>query len=227
MPDELNSPYNPLNPTTPTASESLGHHHQSSECADPNSPHHTLDCGHVVLIPLLPAANPIPSTPVPKSAHAPNCLRLVTALKPSLPLSWLKNTLPAPFVCPQCVEMCVRCDYDSFAFLDRGSARRDREMNIELWTYEAVLSMVEDGGRMCEVAAGVGQDEIEDRREIDAEDASRVAVLKARYHDQAMKQQDEMDELAERLGDTKVGELDGDMDIEDFLKSLDGLRACD
>jgi hypothetical protein len=54
---------------------------------------------------------------------------------------------------------------------------------------------------------------------------SRVAVLKARCHDQATKQQEEMDELAERLGDARVGEIDEDGNVDELLKSLEVLRA--
>lgn len=56
---------------------------------------------------------------------------------------------------------------------------------------------------------GHGEDEVGGGMEMDVDDASQVAVLKAKSHDQTAKQRDKMDELADRLRDANVGQIDG------------------
>lgn len=49
-----------------------------------------------------------------------------------------------------------------------------------------------------------------------------MAILKAKRQGQAAKQPDEIDDLAERLGDAKVGQIDGDVDMDGLMNSLEG-----
>jgi hypothetical protein len=76
----------------------------NSPCNNHDTHCHTLDCGHIVFS---------SSSSSNKSACSPNCIHAVYFQKPQLPLSSLKNTSLSPFICPQCVETCVRLDYDS------------------------------------------------------------------------------------------------------------------
>jgi hypothetical protein len=179
-------------------------------------------------------------------------------LKPQFPLSWLINTSLEPFICLKCAEYCVRHDYDVLLIQHRqkgGRLANEKETNVHLWTYAAILEMVEDGGRMCEGTSGrstttnvrahqslvVGRvadlarrtvTELEELRnweirctndlvggqqegnvEIDVDDASQMALLLARYPKQCTVRSEEFDELADRLGDAKVGVGDENADM--------------
>jgi hypothetical protein len=100
----------------------------SSLCDNPSTPYHTLSCGHTIL--------PSPSSTVSttsKSPCSPNCHRAIYILKPQLPFSWLKNTSPEPFICPKCVEECVRADYDILLRRQReqgGRIANQKEVNV-------------------------------------------------------------------------------------------------
>jgi hypothetical protein len=63
-------------------------------------------------------------------------------------------------------------------------------------------------------ASGVGN-RVAEGGEIDVDDASQMALLRAGYSEQDVKRSEELDELAERLADAKVGmgEGDGEMDL--------------
>ncbi|KAH7406871.1 hypothetical protein DE146DRAFT_407583 [Phaeosphaeria sp. MPI-PUGE-AT-0046c] len=133
--------HTPSQPSTTSTSPT----HPFSYCDSPNTQLHTLDCGHIIF-------DPSPSHS--RTPCAPNCTRTIYKLKPQLPLAWFKNTLPEPFICPQCVEECVRADYN--VLLERSVQKGGaRETNVRLWTYGAMMDMIRDGGRRCEGTSGL------------------------------------------------------------------------
>jgi hypothetical protein len=248
-----------------------------SNCDDRLSPFHNLDCGHVV--------HTVKYTFKGKTACGPGCIRSVFLQKPNLPIISFKNTSSLPFVCPECVEDCVRHDYDSMLRKHRAEGGRladDKEANVKLWTYKEILGMAGPGEsgfigmRMCEgrfggvfklrhvakwqaliasseeaiisgwsgnaqhTVAETGGFTFCDMRdsqamstrpssgdvEIDPEDASHVALLRARYRDQAVRKlqhSDELDQLAEQLGDAKVSAGEEDVEMMDLATDLEGL----
>ncbi|KAF2828131.1 hypothetical protein CC86DRAFT_439054 [Ophiobolus disseminans] len=235
-----------------------------SFCNNPSTHLHTLDCGHTVFSSTSNTTppSPFPSSPTPKSPCSPNCLRAIYTLKPSLPLTWLKHTSLAPFVCPVCVEACMRADYSVLLVQHRESGGRlanATETNIRLWTYAAMIKMVAEGGRMCEgmagcfamrdvgayegltissgsssiattIRAGVGSWKMRhgveagmgEETEMDGDWVSLVAVLEARYQGHARREGGEVEDLAERLCDARVGLGDGDVEMEDLAEDFGG-----
>lgn len=75
--------------------------------------------------------------------------------------------------------------------------------------------------RGVQATHGEDRDEGDGGMEMDTEDASQADILKAKSHDQPAKQRDKMDELADRLGDAKVGQIDGYVDMEGLMSSLE------
>jgi hypothetical protein len=61
--------------------------------------------------------------------------------------------------------------------------------------------------------------------EMDADDASQTALLRARYQEQCVKKSEELDDLVDRLGDAKVGMGDGDVEMEDLVLELDCVKT--
>ncbi|KAH3907390.1 hypothetical protein HBH56_188420 [Parastagonospora nodorum] len=148
-----------------------------------------------------------------------------------------------------------------------GRLANSKDTNVRLWTYTAILEMIEAGGRMCESLVGpfkthdiqayqaltdirtveVIQGTISElegmtrwdmrdapnmmtrssnrETELDADDASRVALLRAQHEEQPDKQHAELDDLADWLGGAKVGDGDGDVDMEDLATNLESFRA--
>jgi hypothetical protein len=72
--------------------------------------------------------------------------------------------------------------------------------------------------------AGVVKNEV-DGVEIDGDDASQMALTKARYCVQCGERSAELDELAERLEDAKVGIQEGDVEMEDLVFDLEGMET--
>jgi hypothetical protein len=143
----------------------------------------------------------------------------------------------------------------------------DKDTNVRLWTYTAIVEMIEAGGRMCEslvgpfkthdihayqvltdgLTVGVIQGTISELEgmtrwdlreprsmttqalnrgtELDANDASRTAFLRAQFEQQLNKQRAELDDLADWLGGAKVGDGDGDVDMENLATNLENFRA--
>jgi len=148
-----------------------------------------------------------------------------------------------------------------------GRLANDKDTNVRLWTYTAIVEMIEAGGRMCESLVGpfkthdihayqaltdgstVGfiHDTISElegmmrwdlresrsmttrapnrNTELDANDASRAALLREHFEQQPNKQRAVLDDLADWLGGAKVGDGDGDVDMEDLATNLENFRA--
>jgi hypothetical protein len=66
---------------------------------------------------------------------------------------------------------------------------------------------------------------LEQRNRTRPDDASRVAMLRAQHEEQPDKQHAELDDLAGWLGGAKVGDGDGDVDMEDLATNLKSFRA--
>lgn len=148
-----------------------------------------------------------------------------------------------------------------------GRLANDKDTNVRLWTYTAIVKMIEAGGRVCESlfgpfktndihtyialtdgrAVGFIQGTISEFEgmtrwdlrdapnmmtrssnrdaELDAGDASRGALLRAQSKEQTNAWNGELDDLADWLGGAKVGDGDGDIDMEDLPTNLANFRA--
>jgi hypothetical protein len=121
----------------------------TARCAE-NGHYHVLDCTHIITTRLHPSE-------LGPSACAPNCSREIYIEKPQLSRIWFKSTSRLPFICPVCVEECVRTDYDR---LQKKHTKRmgkvvdDHRSNVEAWLYKAVVELVREGGRLCQAMDG-------------------------------------------------------------------------
>jgi hypothetical protein len=61
--------------------------------------------------------------------------------------------------------------------------------------------------------------------EMDVDDASQTALLRARYQEQCEKKSEELDDLADRLGDAKLGMGDGDVEMKNLVLELDCMKT--
>jgi hypothetical protein len=64
-----------------------------------------------------------------------------------------------------------------------------------------------------------------DETEIDVHDASHAVVLRARYEEPFAVQHEELDDLADRLGNARVGGRRRRCQIEGLTMSLEGMKA--